>query len=70
MFEYDAFLLKIYGFLKIKHLDENRLEFIYKHKNLVVHGKALKVMNLLDKSVEVKGLVEGININYLGDKYD
>ena len=50
MFEYDLLLLKIYGFIKINYIDENRLEFKYKNKNLIVKGKGFKVFNLFDKS--------------------
>ena len=67
MFEYNLFSLKVYGFSKIKYLDENRLEFRYKRKTLIIKGRNLKVLNLIDKSLEVKGVVEGIEIKYLGD---
>ena len=67
MFEYNLFSLKVRGFIKIKYLDENRLEFRYKRKELVVKGRNLKAFNLLDKSLEVKGVVESIEIKYLGE---
>jgi hypothetical protein len=70
MFEYDLFSLKISDFIKIKYLDENRLNFQYKKRELVVFGKNLKVINLLDKSLEIKGIIEKIEIKYLGEIYD
>lgn len=70
MFEYNLFSLKVYGFVKIKYLDENRLEFKYKRKSLIIKGRNFKVSNLLDKCLEVKGVVEGIEIKYLGDLDD
>lgn len=70
MFEYNLLFLKVYGFLNIKYIDENRLEFRYKKKELVVRGKSLNIINLLDKSVEIKGLIEGVDIIYLGGKND
>ena len=70
MFEYNLISLKIYGFIKIKYIDENKLEFKYKNKELIVRGKALNIINLLDKSVEVKGLIEGLDITYKGGKND
>jgi len=70
MFEYNSLYLKIYGFMKIKFIDENIMVFKYKRKELIVKGKNLKAFNLLDKSLEVKGLVEGIDIKYLGETHD
>ena len=67
MFEYRVGCLKVYGFNKIKYLDENKLEFNYKRKNLIIKGKNLKAINLLDKSLQVKGVIEGIEIKYLGE---
>lgn len=67
MFEYDLFSMKIYGFIKIKYIDENRLDLTYKKKELMVKGKNLKAINLLDKSLELKGIIESIEIKYLGD---
>lgn len=70
MFEYNLFSLKVYGFDKIVYIDENRLEFKYKNKNLIVRGKSLKILNLFDRSLEVKGIVESLEIKYLGGKND
>ena len=70
MFEYDLFLLRVYGFTKINYIDENRLEFKYKNKNLIVRGKNFKVYNLFDKSLEVKGIIESIDIEYSGVIHD
>lgn len=66
MFEYNLFSLHVYGFIKIQYIDEKKLMFKYKKKNLIIKGKNLKVLNLIDKSVEIKGLVEGIDIEYDG----
>lgn len=70
MFEYDLFLLRVYGFNKINYIDENRLEFKYKNRNLIVKGKNFKVYNLFDKSVEIKGIIENIDIVYRGSNDD
>ena len=70
MFKYNALSLNIYGFKKIKYLDESKLIFDYKNKFLIIKGKNLKIINLLDNSLEVKGLIEMIEISYLGDSYD
>ena len=67
MFEYDLFFLRVYGFVKINYVDENKIVFKYKKKELVIKGKNLKMLNLIDKSVEIKGVLEGINIQYYGD---
>lgn len=70
MFEYNLFSMKIYGFRKITYIDENRLSLLYKNKELIVKGKNFKVINLIDKSLELKGIIETIEINYLGVSYD
>lgn len=70
MFEYNLFSFKVYGFEKILYLDENRLIFSYKHKKLFVSGKNLRAYNLIDKSIEVKGIIEKIEVQYLGDTND
>ena len=70
MFEYNRFCFKVYGFKKIKYLDEDRLIFEYKKKELLIKGNNLKIINLLDKSLEVKGIIEMIEIKYLGDIND
>lgn len=67
MFEYNLFSLKVYGFKKIKYLDENKLHFNYKRKELIIRGRNLKIINLIDSSLEIKGIVEGIDIKYLGE---
>lgn len=67
MFEYRLGSLKVYGFNKIKYLDENRLEFKYKRKELIIKGRNLKATNLIDKSLQVMGVIEGIEIKYLGE---
>ena len=68
MFEYTLNNLKIYGFIKILHLDETYLSFKYKRKELIVVGKGLKIMNLSDKTLEIKGIIERIDIKYLGEE--
>lgn len=70
MFEYNHFCLNIYGFIKIIYLDENKLEFKYKKKDLIVKGKQLKIINMIDKSLQVRGLIENIEIKYRGDSSD
>ena len=66
MFEYNLFSFKIYGFNKIKYIDENRLVFLYKKKEVIVKGKGFKVSDLFDKSLVVKGIIENIEIKYMG----
>lgn len=66
MFEYTLNNLKVYGFIKIVYLDENMLDFKYKRKELIIRGKNLKIKNLFDKTLEVEGVVERIDICYLG----
>lgn len=66
MFEYALNSLKVYGFLKIIYLDEIKLHFRYKRKELIIKGRNLRAINFVDKSLEVKGVVENIEIRYLG----
>ena len=70
MFEYNGYGINVYGFIKIIYLDDNRFEFAYKNKKLIVKGKQLKAINLLDKSMDIKGVLEGIEIKYKGDISD
>lgn len=66
MFEYTINCLRVYGFKKIVYLDENKMNFKYKRKELIIQGRNLRAINLLDKSLDVKGVVENIAIRYLG----
>lgn len=70
MFKYSALSLNVYGFKKIKYLDDSKLIFEYRNKLLIVYGIGLKIINLLDNSLEIKGIVEKIEISYLGDSND
>ena len=67
MFEYRGNCLKVYGFVKILYLDDARLIFKYLKKELIVKGKNLRAIDLLDKSLVIKGVVENIEIKYVGD---
>ena len=66
MFEYSKSIMKIYGFSKIIYLDELKFECEYKNKELIVNGKGLRAINLADKSIEISGLLEGVQIKYKG----
>lgn len=70
MFEYDLLLLKVYGFTKINYIDESKLEFKYKNRVLIVRGSNLKILNLFDKTVEIHGVIERLEIVYKGAKHD
>ena len=62
--------LKVYGFMKIVYLDENKLEFKYKRKTLIITGSNLKIRNLFDKTLEIEGIVSKIEISYIGEVND
>ena len=70
MFNYDALSLNVYGFKRIRYLDDSKLIFEYKRKVLIIKGKGLKILNLLDNSLDIKGIVENIEISYQGEKYE
>lgn len=66
MLEYAHNCLKVYGFEKILFLDEHELKFKYKRKELLISGQNLKIVNLLDKSLEIFGIIDNISIKYTG----
>ena len=70
MFEYNGYCIVVYGFKKIEYLDENKIIFKYKKRKLFVNGKCLKALNFMDKSLEIRGMIEDIKIEYLGDSND
>jgi hypothetical protein len=64
MFEYSNNVLIISGFKDIKYIDDNKIEVVYARKRIIVLGKMLKVTNLLDCSLELRGVIESINQEY------
>ena len=70
MFEYNGHCLKVVGFIKIEYLDENKIIFKYKKNKLLIFGKGLKALNLEDKCMDIKGIINSLNIDYLGEDND
>ena len=66
VFEYSHLCLKVYGFSKIINLDNTHCEFKYKKHSLIIKGKQLKFIDFIDKSLQIKGVIESIEIKYMG----
>lgn len=67
MFEYNNNILKIMGFKKIISVDSNCVKLLYKNKVVLVCGNNLIVNNLIDFSVEIKGVIDEIKMEYFND---
>ena len=67
MFEYDGFVFRVWGFLRVKCLEEQLMIFLYKRKMLVIKGSGLRAINFMDNSVEIKGLINLIEFQYKGE---
>ena len=64
MFEYSNNCFKLWGFKDIKYIDDSKIEVIYKSKSLSVAGNNLVICNLIDQSMEVKGVINKIVMEY------
>ena len=67
MFEYNNFILKVMGFLKVVSVDENKVLLLYKNKSLLINGEELVVSNLIDNSLEISGVINEIKMEYFND---
>ena len=67
MFEYNKFILKVMGFLKVISVDENKVLLLYKNKSLLINGEELVVSNLIDNSLEISGVINEIKMEYFND---
>ncbi|MBR3891497.1 MAG: YabP/YqfC family sporulation protein [Bacilli bacterium] len=67
MFEYNNFILKVMGFLKVISVDENKVLLLYKNKSLLINGEELVVSNLIDNSLEISGVINEIKMEYFND---
>ena len=67
MFEYNNFILKVMGFLKVLSVDENKVLLLYKNKSLLINGEELVVSNLIDNSLEISGVINEIKMEYFND---
>ena len=64
MFEYDNKVFRVFGFNKISYIDDHKFILLYKDKQLTIEGRNLKADNLMDNSIEVKGIIELVNLEY------
>ena len=67
MFEYNNFILKVMGFLKVISVDENKVLLLYKNKSLLINGEELVASNLIDNSLEISGVINEIKMEYFND---
>lgn len=64
VFEYSNNCFKLWGFKDIKYIDNSKIKVIYKHKSLLVEGNNLVICNLIDQSMEVRGVINKIVMEY------
>jgi len=64
MFEYNNKYLRVYGFKNIGNINENQAVFIYKDKRVIINGININVINLIDKSCDIDGVINRIEVEY------